>query len=415
MQSDPPSNAQCIACNRPNTAEPKMVQCDGCNRWYHFSCAGVGDSIAAEDRSYKCALCRPPSRAASSVRTTSTTASAREARLRLEMQRLEEEKKLEKEFLDRKFKLLQAQLDDDSKSSRASAVSVHRSTASNDDVQHWIDSHQANLTTTTGNVAPTGVTSQTGGAIVSTVPISDGNTTLSSSKITPVTIVTSQEAQPHQEATISKPLDHVISPTKPGGVSKSFDNVISPINTGQAAGFHRVSNWRVAPHAPFQSTPVSLNMPVVKTTTPAPWQPNINPLVSSFINQPTTAIASSHHIPASVPCTAPGSSLNVRFMPEDPRVGQYHPYVLPGSSVVSTANLDSLGRNAVDSTSRTYVHQAQTFPLSTQHIGYQPLPGSESQLCSSEIVDNNSLPCYSNPLMPLVSQNAVPSRIRIQG
>lgn len=156
----PVSNeAQCIACNRPNTAEPKMVQCDGCGRWYHFSCAGVGDSIEAEDRSYQCALCRPPYRAPSSVGSSSTTASAREARIRLEMQQLEEEKQLkqkmlelEKEFLDRKFKLLQAKLDEDTRSSRASRASDKRSTTSNDKVLHWIDNHQVNLIAKPGKI-----------------------------------------------------------------------------------------------------------------------------------------------------------------------------------------------------------------------------------------------------------------------
>lgn len=166
MPVDYPSvDAACIACNRPNTAEPKMVQCDGCNRWYHFSCAGVGDSIEEEDRSYQCVLCRPRSRAPSLVKSTSTTASVREARLRLEMQRLTEEKalkqklmeeraknelELEKEFLDRKFELLQAQLDEDFRSTRAS-VAMAKST---DNVQH---NYQVKMISKSGN-NPSGVT-----------------------------------------------------------------------------------------------------------------------------------------------------------------------------------------------------------------------------------------------------------------
>lgn len=171
-----------------------MVQCDGCSRWYHFSCAGVGDSIADPDKSYRCALCeRRDSHAPSSSKsTTSTTASQREARLQLEMQRLAEEKalqvklmaerakqdqelqekalqldkdrrekaiadlaKLEQEYLDRKFKLLHARLDGDDRSSVISSGSDEAVGK----VRGWINSHPVILGTKTGESAPTGPTS----------------------------------------------------------------------------------------------------------------------------------------------------------------------------------------------------------------------------------------------------------------
>jgi hypothetical protein len=49
-----PSLELCRACGEPYT-EHGMVQCDGCEEWTHFKCAGVDDSVA--DRPWTCAVC----------------------------------------------------------------------------------------------------------------------------------------------------------------------------------------------------------------------------------------------------------------------------------------------------------------------------------------------------------------------
>ncbi|XP_055644239.1 uncharacterized protein LOC129780226 [Toxorhynchites rutilus septentrionalis] len=46
--------SSCTECRRPDSAE-NMVQCDNCDGWQHYTCAGVDDSVA--DRSWVCALC----------------------------------------------------------------------------------------------------------------------------------------------------------------------------------------------------------------------------------------------------------------------------------------------------------------------------------------------------------------------
>lgn len=95
------SRQQCIICNEPNEADRKMVQCDGCDRWYHFRCVGVNDSIEGENRSFMCTVCTLPE---SSESVASTSTSAREARLQLEMQRLAEEKRLQEKIQEEREK-----------------------------------------------------------------------------------------------------------------------------------------------------------------------------------------------------------------------------------------------------------------------------------------------------------------------
>lgn len=98
-QASDSTQQQCIICNLPNEADRKMVQCDGCDRWFHFMCAGVNDSIEDENRSYICVACAVPA-----LSVTSTSSSVREARKQLEMQRLEEEKRLQEKVRDEREK-----------------------------------------------------------------------------------------------------------------------------------------------------------------------------------------------------------------------------------------------------------------------------------------------------------------------
>ncbi|XP_065095609.1 uncharacterized protein LOC135717446 [Ochlerotatus camptorhynchus] len=46
--------SSCVSCQRPDRAE-NMVQCDQCDRWHHYTCAGVNDSVA--DRAWVCSNC----------------------------------------------------------------------------------------------------------------------------------------------------------------------------------------------------------------------------------------------------------------------------------------------------------------------------------------------------------------------
>nr|XP_029713566.1 uncharacterized protein LOC115257763 [Aedes albopictus] len=182
----------CRACNQPDEADSQMVQCNGCRHWYHFRCAAVGDSIANDSRIYLCGFCSASPAASVSQ---STTASAREAKLRLEMQRLAEEKELrarllaekekqerdmnemamrlekerrdkaisdmmvlEKEFIDKKYQLLQARLeeDDDGRSIRSHRSAGHGVAK----VREWMNTQPAvTLSTNPGGVGPTGLTS----------------------------------------------------------------------------------------------------------------------------------------------------------------------------------------------------------------------------------------------------------------
>ncbi|XP_055551662.1 involucrin-like [Wyeomyia smithii] len=47
----------CQSCDRPDTAENDMVQCNLCKLWKHFSCAGVDDRIKQRSAKYICRSC----------------------------------------------------------------------------------------------------------------------------------------------------------------------------------------------------------------------------------------------------------------------------------------------------------------------------------------------------------------------
>ncbi|XP_021695310.1 bromodomain adjacent to zinc finger domain protein 1A-like [Aedes aegypti] len=117
---------QCHLCEKRDNEE--MVQCDGCDRWFHFVCVQVTEEIA--NVSWICPTCKtqsfiappnntqhpiteqhnplPPVSKSVSNRSGSRTSSRSEARRlkELELKKLEEELELEKRFLERKYKLL---------------------------------------------------------------------------------------------------------------------------------------------------------------------------------------------------------------------------------------------------------------------------------------------------------------------
>ncbi|XP_055614144.1 uncharacterized protein LOC129760518 [Uranotaenia lowii] len=98
------TKSNCNACKKPDS--DRMVASDKCQRWYHFDCVQVGDSVA--DRSWLCPICDIDTTAEattvnlrndddnkSRVSKASTSASVRAARANLELQRLDEMKQLE--------------------------------------------------------------------------------------------------------------------------------------------------------------------------------------------------------------------------------------------------------------------------------------------------------------------------------
>lgn len=93
----------CTLCKEPDT--DTMVACDRCNLWYHFRCVNVGESVA--DRDWSCPSCI---RGIYDISVTnigddqlsrhSTTSSVRAARAALELQRLDEQKRLDMERIE---------------------------------------------------------------------------------------------------------------------------------------------------------------------------------------------------------------------------------------------------------------------------------------------------------------------------
>lgn len=84
----------CPSCDRPDVADKWMVQCELCERWFHFSCAKVNESI--KDRSFACTTCALPPCPESTRTGASRTSSTRR---RLELLRLEEEKEVQERIL----------------------------------------------------------------------------------------------------------------------------------------------------------------------------------------------------------------------------------------------------------------------------------------------------------------------------
>lgn len=127
----------CI-CGLPDEAETNMVQCERCNRYYHFACANVNESIGEEGRIYVCTICTKTvggnSRTTSS-RSGRSTASSAKARAALELQRLEEEREMEKRYLAKKYDILQQQIEEEG------SIKSRRSRRSTQRVQDWVASH----------------------------------------------------------------------------------------------------------------------------------------------------------------------------------------------------------------------------------------------------------------------------------
>ncbi|XP_062556853.1 uncharacterized protein LOC134221681 [Armigeres subalbatus] len=150
MQIASQENTNCKKCTRPDDAE-NMVGCDTCDAWQHYGCAGVSESIAGSNRSWKCDGCRLKSiPVAEAVGSPSSTASAytsasskksRQAQLRLElleqqneirMRKLEEEEK----YLKERFELLMRIEEEEDAASSRSRVSAR---SKRDRLEEWLE------------------------------------------------------------------------------------------------------------------------------------------------------------------------------------------------------------------------------------------------------------------------------------
>nr|XP_019534694.1 bromodomain adjacent to zinc finger domain protein 1A-like [Aedes albopictus] len=180
----------CKSCKGPDSDE--MVQCDNCDKWHHFGCVGVTEEVA--DHSWSCPKCisakwaqrsgstsskhlQPTGETTDAQKTSnaskeknqqtsvvaaekqnvndegqhqisdrekdnrvpasvvSSSSSRRSSRtlLKLQMQKLEEEQRLAKEFLERKYALLEEAVSERSSRSASSKVSSSMSR-----VRDWV-------------------------------------------------------------------------------------------------------------------------------------------------------------------------------------------------------------------------------------------------------------------------------------
>lgn len=90
-------NVDCDSYTRPNNAEMFMVQCERCLPYFHFSCARVTTATVNLNR-FICKTCIPlgPPVKNPTVRSVATS-NMRSSQISLELQRVEEELKLEEE------------------------------------------------------------------------------------------------------------------------------------------------------------------------------------------------------------------------------------------------------------------------------------------------------------------------------
>ncbi|XP_062701454.1 uncharacterized protein LOC115254319 [Aedes albopictus] len=140
----------CVACNRPHT-EDNFVCCDKCDRWWHFSCAGVTASV--EMRDWICSKCLPvphttPGSVTSSLKSVSSSHRLRtEQHLtylaeQQELERLQmlKEFELQKKHLEQKHQLLAVQDEGDNQSVRSRRSIVSHSARSTR-TMNWVQQH----------------------------------------------------------------------------------------------------------------------------------------------------------------------------------------------------------------------------------------------------------------------------------
>ncbi|XP_055621992.1 uncharacterized protein LOC129765605 [Toxorhynchites rutilus septentrionalis] len=210
----------CNSCSHPDSMED-MVECEKCLKWYHYSCAGVDDSVKTSN--FVCKLC-PALTSKASISGRTSSSSKRAATVQIELQQLEEEKRLrerllkeesqqekelqekenalkeraiqkererkekerkekkqmEEEFISKKFSMMQSLLDD------SDCGSVKSARSGTGKVQQWLQVQQIKTSeTVSGNtIIPTVVPSQADKPItdVTTYPATEQTTKLTPSK-----------------------------------------------------------------------------------------------------------------------------------------------------------------------------------------------------------------------------------------
>ncbi|XP_062706264.1 uncharacterized protein LOC134287709 [Aedes albopictus] len=167
----------CIACNKPDREE-NLVACDACKDRYHFSCASVDDGV--RDRCWSCSRCASAilvDDVSRSGKSSKSGKSSRSLRIKLQLMKIEEERKaeeklmlqrqelererqekallekasMEKRYREEKYALLMAEASEDdgeSVKSRRSRVS------SKDKVNRWIKDHAGILADGDGQPDP---------------------------------------------------------------------------------------------------------------------------------------------------------------------------------------------------------------------------------------------------------------------
>lgn len=121
QNDDRPAEGQtepsCVACQRPDEVED-MVQCDHCDTWSHYTCAGVDENIA--DHSWVCGHCTGRQsddaitvHSASSHRSSSSVFSVCLSQMveRQQLERTRMEIELQRRHLDEQQKLIDRVLD----------------------------------------------------------------------------------------------------------------------------------------------------------------------------------------------------------------------------------------------------------------------------------------------------------------
>ncbi|XP_055623613.1 uncharacterized protein LOC129767030 [Toxorhynchites rutilus septentrionalis] len=102
------NRTDCVQCDRRNGDE-SMVQCDGCQLWWHFSCAGVSGSI--KDRSWSCTKCHVDCRESIASTSRRSRMSNKSAKVNLQLEKLEKLQAIETKFVEEKYKLLESHLE----------------------------------------------------------------------------------------------------------------------------------------------------------------------------------------------------------------------------------------------------------------------------------------------------------------
>ncbi|XP_053698559.1 uncharacterized protein LOC128745509 [Sabethes cyaneus] len=155
--------SSCGLCDDPDNI--RMVQCDECDSWYHFSCVDVSQSV--EEISWSCPRCAsefsiktpsavqtgkiatviqestkqlsqhnlPPIDAVSVKSTGKSSKRSDKKRIELQLQKLKEERKCQLQYLDQKYSLLQ-ELEGETSSQASDPDSILENASK---VQQWID------------------------------------------------------------------------------------------------------------------------------------------------------------------------------------------------------------------------------------------------------------------------------------